>query len=147
MSEQSKRAQRPCWTPRSALLERRTAYGRLTPRCECSMRDGVRPVQAGDASKQRLGGVRHAEIEPARIRAHDVAANVAPGNEQGTRGAIDVPVPAERDVRDAAATNALPLGVAGVARVYAFGSQLREQAVIEGGIDMHELQCGDGARL
>lgn len=147
MSEQSKRAQRPCWTPRSALLERRTAYGRLTPRCECSMCDGVRPVQAGDASQQRLGRVSHAEIEAARIRAHDVAANVAPGDEQGARGAIDVPVPAERDVRDTAATNALPFGVAGAARVHAFGAQFREQAVIEGGVDMHELERGDGARL
>lgn len=148
MSEQVEASvERPFWASRSALLERRTAYGRLTPRCECSLRDGVRPVQAGDASEQRSGRVRHAEIEAARIRAHDVAANVAPGDEQGTRRAVDVPVPAERDVRHAGAAGSLPLGVAGAARVDAFGAQFREQAVIEGGIDMDELERRDCALL
>lgn len=142
MSEQSNRA----WgDPRSALLERRTAYGRLTPRCEYSLCDDVGPVQAGDAPQQRLGRVRHAEIETARIGAHDVAANIAPRDEQGTGGAIDIPVPAERDMRRAGVARTLPLRVPGAACVHAFRAQFREQAVVGRGVDMLELERAEGA--
>lgn len=137
----------PIWQPRSALLERGTARERPAPWGKRGLRDGVRPVQAGDAPQQCLSRMRHAHVETARVDAHDVAANVAPGNQQGACSAIDVPVPAERHVRCAGAARALPFGVAGRVRIDTFGAQFREQSVVERGGDVDEMKPGKRALL
>jgi len=111
--------------------------GRRRQRDAC---DGVRPIELGETAHQQLRGSRHTDIGAAGVDAHHVAAHIAPGDDERAGRTVDIPVPADRHMGAPGGARTLPFGVAGAHGIDGVGTQFLQQAFVEAGIDMDELQ-------